>query len=567
MRAARCVASPHPAGHTLLEIMLSLVLLSVVMASVSSAVMFASQAVPDEDSAVGSLLADSAVLGRIAEDLASAQYIIEQADHAITIVVPDRTGDSIPDRIRYAWSGKQGEPLFFQLNDDNAVTVIDAVYEFELSYTQQSATEAMPAAIYLGSESLIASSDSSTSGGQVTIEPTQWSGQAISPALASDALGYVPTRVDIHAGWRNPSDGKTLFAIRDLSESTPGSNTYASSLFDESTLSGSNSWESLSLADGTTVPADQSTALTATYQSGTTAVLELSTSTDDDGLLATSDSGTTWAEVDDKSLAYRLYGQQVLTSNTSYAITRQHLTAIDVSLQRVADERSPLQRRVRTMTAPPILTGYANSGLSVDPVGMDLNADGAADWSHSGGAPSTDSITDGIWTSDGELIYDHSSLGSAAVIRVRARMRSSDTLGPTIYGPFTFNSSNELLPVITLLRDDGAGGQELVVYNDTSMSSQHVVFTGLPAGFVDIELTLIPAHDLVSFKVNHQNAGAVVLERIADPGAIEPSVSFGSRGIAAEFRSIDVAVGGSAAASSSGDAVEIDLEEIGISLF
>lgn len=555
-------------GHTLLEMLLSLVLLSIVMASVGSAVMFASQAVPDDTSAAGSLVADSALLSRIAEDLAAAQFVIEQTDHAVTVVVPDRTGDDVPDRVRYAWSGERGAPLFYQLNDEDAVALVEAMAVFDLSYTFSSGSQTLPAAIYLDGETAIDASDTDTSGGDVTIDALTWSGQKISPRLTSGALGFVPTRVDLMAGWRNPNDGRTLISIRDLADVTPGETTYASGIFEESVLGGASSWESVELSGGSAVSVDEPVALAATYESGTTVALELRRSNGGSGLLSTSDGGSTWVEVPDYSLAYRLYGKELLASRTAYVVGRQHLSVIDLSLQRVAEGRSPVKRLVRLMQSPPMMTGYGQTGFDVDPTTMDLDADGATDWSHDRGDFPASSMTDGLWVADGVLSFPDKSLLSAEVIRVDARMRSNDTLGPTIYGPYTFNERNELLPVVTQLRSDGKGGQELVVYNDVGMATRRLVLSGLPEGLIDVGLTLLPGEDLVSVEINRQPVASVQLDRVADPGTVEAAVSFGSSGGVAEFDSVRVRVGGATEAiSADSSLIELNVDGIEINLF
>lgn len=554
-------------GHTLLEMLLSLVLLSIVMASVGSAVMFASQAVPDDTRPAGSLIADSHVLSRIAEDLSVAQYVIEQADHAVTIVVSDRTGDDIPDRIRYAWSGVVGEPLFYQLNDENAIALIDSVAVFELTDTLTSAAQTLPAARYLGAETLVASYDKDVSGGDETVEATDWYGQSLSPVLTADAIGFVPTRTELYAGWKNPRDGQVLISIRDFSTPTPGDLTYASAVLDESLMSGATYWRSLDLEGGSAVSDDETISLTATFVSGTDVALCLRRSSSGSGLLSTTDGGGSWQRDDGKGLLYRLYGKEILVNKTTYQVARQHLTRIHVSLQRTGDGRSPVQRNVVLMQAPPVLTGFAQSDLDVDPTTMDLNADIEADWSHGDGRLAKTSLSDGIWTCDGDLSYTHKSLASAEVVRVRARMRSNDVLGPTVYGPYTFNERDELLPLAVQLRSDGNGGQELVVYNDTELKAEAMVLSGLPSGLVDVGLTLVPGEDFVSIEINHQPIASLVLDRVADPGTIESAVRFGSSGGVAEFGSIEIAVGGTYTdATPDASLLEINVGGVGVSV-
>lgn len=533
-------------GHTLLEMALSLVLLSTVAASVGSAVMFASSVAPDEDSVEQTLAQDSRVLSQIAEDIAQARYVIEQGANAITIVVADRTGDGNPDRVRYAWSGKEGDTLTYQLNDDNAVSLIDEVSTFSLAYTQKQSVETLPNAIYFADESLI---DGFTETGSVSEKPikySEWYGQVVNPSLESNASGFVPTRLLLYASGKSPYTGQTLLELKGRSGATPGTTTFASQTINESDLNWQNIWRQYDLSDALFVDGGEDLGFYISYVSGQNEVLNINeaSSNRSTGKIQSKDRGSTWELENDKAFVYQLYGKQKLTSTGRYETTQQHVSVIDIRLQSFVVDRSPLSRRVRMLLAPPVLSGFAATGFDSDPSGVDLNADGEPDWSHSAGTFPADSVSGGLWACNGQLIYNNKSLVTAEVITVRARMRSNDTLGPAIYGPYTFDDKAQLLPLITQLRSDGRGGQELVIYNDTKMSEEKLKLTDLPSGLVDIELTLVPALDMVSVSINHWLVGSYLLDRVTDSSVVESAVRFGSTGGVAEFGSIYISVGG-----------------------
>ncbi|MEM9346544.1 MAG: prepilin-type N-terminal cleavage/methylation domain-containing protein [Planctomycetota bacterium] len=564
------------AGHTLLEMMFSLVLLSIVMVSVGSAVMFASKAVPEDASAESSLLMDSDVVTRIAEDLMTALYVIERTSTAVTVVVPDRTGDGIPDRIRYAWSGTQGEPLFFQMNDGNAVQISNAVAVFDLSYTVESATQALPSALELSAEKEIDAFDSEISGTDIPVTTTTSLGQVVKPKLSNRAVGFIPTRLALFLSSESTKDGETAIAIKDWDGVNPGTSDYADIILFESTLPDTTAgWWTLALTAAGMVPADRDLAITAVYKAGSDDPVSLRSIDASGGLLglgggsggqiSTSD-GFAWSIDSDATLAYRLYGQEIRADDDTYAVTREHLTAVDIILQSVADKRSPLKRKAVLFAAPPIPGGFATTGFSANPVGMDLDADTNLDWSHSSGTFSEGSLNNGVWTSDGELIYTLKDPTKKDVLRVEARMRANDTLGPTIQIPYPIDDGEDLLPVIVQLRDNQRGGQELVVYNDNRMETEVLTLSDLPSGMVDIELTLVPDKELISIEVNHQPIAAVKLEEIDNPDTLEPSVRFGSSGGISEFGSVEVMIGGTVSSSSSTTGGNIDLNVGGIGI-
>lgn len=552
-------------GHTLLEMMLSLVLLSIVMASVGSAVMFASQAIPDEESPVGSLLSDSSVLSRIAEDLALAQYIIEKTDRAITVVVPDRTGDNIPDRIRYAWSGTYGEPLFFQLNDEAASIVIQSVATFSLVYTTSVESSLMPTATYFADESVIDSYTTLGSGSDRAVSKDASYGQIVTPRLSAASIGFRPTRVSLYASNKTPTDGQFLLELRDRLGAIPGNVVYATDTLSERTLPDAKAWNSFTMSHTTTVKRDQDIALVFEHVSGENEAILIGEDSVSGGLLGLGSGNggqlhggvdeTDWVVDDGKTFLYQVFGRELLPDTEQYTTTQQHVTMTSVSLQRVATDRSVLSRNVQMLLAPSLLTAFATADFDADPTAMDLDANGRAEWVHSSGSFSNESINQGIWTSSGKLAFQPDGLSNADVISVSARMRSNDTLGPTIYGPYTFNLAGELLPIITQLRVDDENGQELVIYNDTTMSTPFAVIQGLPGGLIDVRLVVIPDEDYLMIEINHEPRVAFLLDRMADPGTVTQSITFGSAGGSAAFSSISIRVGGS---SSSADRSDID---------
>ena len=383
----------------------------------------------------------------------------------------------------------------------------------------------------------------------------------------------------IFFGWQNPADGQTTIALRDRDGATPGEVNYASGTILESTLTGVTRWRDIAFSEKSFIPKNQSLAMTAAYESGTGNALMLRSVDTSGGLLGLgggrggqlfSSNATTWYEDGDATLVYRLYGREVLRDDQTLQVTRQHLTQITVTLQRAAENRAPLRRTVRMLLGPTILTTFATTGFDTDPTTMDLNADKRADWSHSLDSFPADSINSGIWTSDGTLIFEDASLASAKVITVAARMRANDTLGPAIYGPYTVNGSDEGLPIITQLRSDGQGGQELVIYNGFSLTDDPIaVLTELRDGLIDVQLNLIPDEDYLCIEIDDRPQLAIKLERIDDPGTVGQGLWLTTTGGVADFDSIEISIGGSFETQSTEDdsAIQLNIGGIGISLF
>jgi len=71
---------------------------------------------------------------RIATDVRQALAIKELDAAATTFTVPDRTGDGVPDTLRYAWGGASGDPITVSLNGSAPEAVIDAVADADFTY-------------------------------------------------------------------------------------------------------------------------------------------------------------------------------------------------------------------------------------------------------------------------------------------------------------------------------------------------------------------------------------------------------------------------------------------------
>ena len=533
-------------GYTLIEMTLSLTLLGIIMASVGSAVMFASQAIPDDDSPVATLIQDSTALSRLAEDLALAKYVTERGTNAVTIVVDDRTGDGLPDRIRYAWSGTPGDPLTVELNGGPPTNVIDNLYQLQLDYSLVPRTVLIPAPP-ASVEVLIASSEDTTQNEDVTVKPDNNTGQLTTPTLRNGVTGFTPTRVEFYVEPTGNDNGVVLVELRDSDLGDPGPTLYGSGQLLEEDLESGFNWFNIDLADTALVAAGQAITLVASYESGSNSGLWFKFNTTAGGTLLTStNGGSSWIQTATASLCYRLYGVlEVPLADTfsDQALTREHIEAMDITLQSTAQGRSPMRRTVRLEQAPEVLTQFWEADFNVSPTGQDLNDDGTEDWAYGGGGAIPNSrLLDGVWSSQDALaIQPADSLD--AVVRIDARMRAQSGDVAKICGSFHSDGNGNVLPFIVVLQEDTADGQELVFFNEQTPTAPIATITGISRDWVDIQLTFLPDEQFFSVRVNGMEEGTAGLAWEASQGRqgfwIEGS------GSGADFSSIRYTFGGS----------------------
>jgi len=121
-------------GMTLLEVVISVTIISVLAGAMMSVMLIASRSLNSAGgpSAKTADAADAAQ--QVTCDLSLAKQFLERTDRTIAFTVPDRDQDGRDETIRYAWSGTAGDPLTRQTNGGPVVTVAEDVHRFDLAY-------------------------------------------------------------------------------------------------------------------------------------------------------------------------------------------------------------------------------------------------------------------------------------------------------------------------------------------------------------------------------------------------------------------------------------------------
>jgi hypothetical protein len=117
---------------TLLEIAVCLISSMTLLAGLAASIYLSTQALPGSENASRQKSIAAAVLRDLIADLSVAVSFTERTSRALTFRVPDRSGDSMPETIRYAWSGTAGDPLTYQFNSGAIVNIATGVQAFNL---------------------------------------------------------------------------------------------------------------------------------------------------------------------------------------------------------------------------------------------------------------------------------------------------------------------------------------------------------------------------------------------------------------------------------------------------
>lgn len=121
-------------GFTLIEVVASMLILSVVMVAIGSTIVLASRAIPSGDLQQGKAIQQAKVLQRIAEDLSAATRFINHTMASVTFLVADRDDDGDPEQLTYSWSTIAGKPLCLKIGNASAAVLLSDVQHFHLDY-------------------------------------------------------------------------------------------------------------------------------------------------------------------------------------------------------------------------------------------------------------------------------------------------------------------------------------------------------------------------------------------------------------------------------------------------
>lgn len=191
-------------AFTLVEMAVTLAIMSVLMTALGSVIVLASRALPHNEPATTAAAAAGLVADQIAAELRYATRINLAGTTALEFVVPDRNNDGAAETIRYEWSGSPGDPLTRRYNGGGPVEVLSGVQNFSFAYERDTVTtEVSSPETNDSGEVLLAKFDgwgSAATQAQAAASSTSWASQAFTidqVAIPSDVTRVQITRVGL----------------------------------------------------------------------------------------------------------------------------------------------------------------------------------------------------------------------------------------------------------------------------------------------------------------------------------------------------------------------------------
>ena len=344
-------------GLSLIEMTVSLAILSIVAAAIGSAILIAGKAVPDGSGPAQCAIRAAGAADRIAAELQYATAVTAYTDKCIEFILPDRNGDGNPEAVRYEWSGLQGDPLTCTWNKGTARTVLTDVRQFRLDFNLQTVSRQRPSGNESG-EILLAGNEAVTDLGDYGIKNGQYGGQYFKPSLPADALSWSITRVKFKAKSTGADKGITNVQLCDATAGgLPGDSLLGEQLLDESTLPKTYVWQEFTFVGIGGLHPDRGACLVLSrVLDSVSCKVEYqnkNATAPDTVLLKSTDQGVTWSQQTGQSLQFYVYGT-VTTAGTPIVQNTCYLKGASLVLRAGKEAASAVRTYVSLVNCPEV---------------------------------------------------------------------------------------------------------------------------------------------------------------------------------------------------------------------
>jgi prepilin-type N-terminal cleavage/methylation domain-containing protein len=301
-------AGLHPA-FTLIEMVVSLSVVSIVFLAMGSVMVLASKALPTENDTTTLTFDASDAVQQLVSELQTATSVAGSTDKGIAFTVPDRDNDGSDEGIIYLWSGVPGDPLIRQYNGGALVQVLPKVYEFALVYDTKAV--AQPDAMTESAEALLSSRNVGASTKNYPINKSDWIGQYFQPSgLPANAVGWSVTRVLVMARSNGGVNGQTLVQLRvpRSGDVLPSNTVLEQVTMYESNLTGAYAWYPFTFTAVRDLLPGKGLCLVLRWVVDKNAADIRYNDNMSGDLLTTNNAGMSWNVESGKSMVYYVYG-------------------------------------------------------------------------------------------------------------------------------------------------------------------------------------------------------------------------------------------------------------------
>ena len=503
MKTAALIRLRRRGGFSMMEMVLSLSVLAVAFSAVGSVLILAAKVMPDPGSAEAAGVDQADALTRLTQDLRAARFITDYSNHAVTLVVDDRSGDGLPDRIDYAWSGDPGDVLSYRINGSAPVDLVSGVESFTFALDSASTTDSIAAISEAGPEVALLAHLAANDPGQYELEETvRGIGQRLAPTLPGGEPYYAVTRARFRAKQKGPVSGTTYVRLYAVENGLPIGDPLAEATLDEGDLGSEYAWVEVGFGGTVLIPAGEAVAVCLVWKDDVhSASIEYDLD-GGEGLVVQASAGDLWVQTPGQGMVIELLGAGV-DFGPGIDLTQDVYTQARLTLQVGA---APAQQvAVGLPREPRAHTSVWDLGFDANPLVLDLNGDGP-DWD---GYMVNDSAFVGRrWLAGGTLstLPEQAIAAPTSVDLVMGGDSSSDDGALCLLN--IGRPGGAMAPIIVQVGQDSGGEHFIHVYDHPGLTRPRLTAYALGESLPSIRLLISPADAVVGLIANRRVVGA-----------------------------------------------------------
>ncbi|MEM7624240.1 MAG: type II secretion system protein [Planctomycetota bacterium] len=543
---SRNAGSIFRGGFTLVEMVVSLVVIAVLLVGMSSAIVLASRALPHAANPAGATVDSARALHEIRDELRAATELPVFSATSVTLHLPDRDNDGRPEVVTYAWGGSAGDPLTRTVQGGEPVTVLDDVQSLALDYVCENQDTVFPGGGGTSAEVELSSYDPGDSADEVQIKDGVRLGFRFTPALPSNASTWRVTRVLMRTSKSGGTGGTATFELTGWDDASGPTDTVLESVdIDEPDLDQNQGWAQIDFATGGPFDAGDTAAISLEDTGGAAAkVLWNSTGTPPNAHDST-DGGVTWLIHDSDGAADHFVYGAYETTGDDWTHTQHLVTRVDIELVHGRADAVTHTLALALPNAPEATDALWEADFNADPTALDYQDDGAADWKDDGGFDDTN-LADGRWSVTNTMCSAPDSLALDGPFLFDAWLEDTVNNGDGGGVRLRFDRTDGQHAYVLVKVNLEAAGQVVTVDSENAAGTLvEWVNQTLPAGeAVHVGLAADPENDVVGVVINSEVVGSFAYESIntMNNDVIRPFTDGGNSGVVLDH--VRLATGG-----------------------
>lgn len=503
-------------GFSLVEMVVSLAVVSVLLAGMTSAVVLASRALPSHDGPAAATVDTAAALHQLRDDLRGATELLNRSATSVTLHLPDRGGDGRPEVITYAWGGNVGDPLTRRVNRGEATDLLTGLADFGLTYDTRDRETVYPGAIVTSQEVELSGFDPGNSTDYVQIDGGNRIGFRFTPAVPGSASTYRVSRVLMRTAVSGADSGQATFELTGWDTGVgPDSNILESVNVPETDLDQGMAWTQIDFETGGPFNVGQ-TAAVSLQDTGSDAAGNVLWNANGSPVNAhtSTDGGTVW-ETGSGAVDHFVYGTYK-TIGDDWTFTRARVAAVDVQL--VHADAIPTSHRlnISLLNEPAAIQKVWEADFNADPTTADADHNGLAEWQYDGSFDNA-ALNAGRWSVTGTLYLNPSELALDTPFTLDLWL--ADTTDNALGGGVTIALDRVSGDAASLrARVNLEAGGQVVTVESVNAAGQTVTWLSQTVGVgqrVHLRLTVDPDRDTVGVELNRVVIGSFGYQKLA----------------------------------------------------